>query len=171
MGDIALPNINYERELNFEKSKLQDEVEQYKQEVLEGLQIEEEGLTAFIRKKTKQSSTLAAQRNYNDPVDINTDTEETLKKNQKINIKSNIYKTEEAKNENVTKKNDFKKKSITERQNIEIKDDVEVAMLIETTTVKARHNRKNGGEKKKGSRNRRGRKRQRRKNKINHKNG
>lgn len=45
---------------------LQEELERYKKEVLEGLQIEEEGLTDLVRKKTKQTSNT---RSYNDPVD------------------------------------------------------------------------------------------------------
>lgn len=56
MGDIALSNINYDHE--WQKQKLnktfQQELEQLKQEVYhEGLQVEEEGLTDIIRKKTK----------------------------------------------------------------------------------------------------------------------
>ncbi|XP_058813843.1 protein tolkin-like [Topomyia yanbarensis] len=57
LGDIALPNINYETE--WQKQRLnksfQLELEKLKQEVYhEGLQVEEEGLTDIIRKKTKQ---------------------------------------------------------------------------------------------------------------------
>ncbi|XP_058467763.1 protein tolkin-like [Malaya genurostris] len=57
LGDIALPNINYETE--WQKQRLnksfQQELEKLKQEVYhEGLQVEEEGLTDIIRKKTKQ---------------------------------------------------------------------------------------------------------------------
>lgn len=56
MGDIALPNINYETQWQQQKSNktFQQELEQLKQEVhYEGLQVEEEGLTDIIRKKTK----------------------------------------------------------------------------------------------------------------------
>lgn len=56
MGDIALPNINYENEWQRQKlnKTFQQELEQLKQEVYhEGLQVEEEGLTDIIRKKTK----------------------------------------------------------------------------------------------------------------------
>jgi tolkin len=69
MGDIALPNI-------------QQELERLKQEVYhEGLQVEEEGLTDIVRKKTKQpnvilepttivtaSSSPNVSKNLNDPV-------------------------------------------------------------------------------------------------------
>lgn len=59
MGDIALPNVDYETE--WQKQRLnktfQQELEKLKQEVYhEGLQVEEEGLTDIIRKKTKQLS-------------------------------------------------------------------------------------------------------------------
>lgn len=57
MGDIALPNINYEhqwQQQKFYNKTFQQELEQLKQEVYnEGLQVEEEGLTDIIRKKTK----------------------------------------------------------------------------------------------------------------------
>lgn len=56
MGDIALPNINYEHQWQQQKlnKTFQQELEQLKQEVYnEGLQVEEEGLTDIIRKKTK----------------------------------------------------------------------------------------------------------------------
>lgn len=56
MGDIALPNINYETQWQQQKlnKTFQQELEQLKQEVhYEGLQVEEEGLTDIIRKKTK----------------------------------------------------------------------------------------------------------------------
>lgn len=56
MGDIALPNINYDHQWQQQKlnKTFQQELEQLKQEVYhEGLQVEEEGLTDIIRKKTK----------------------------------------------------------------------------------------------------------------------
>lgn len=55
MGDIALPNVNYENEWKFQINKtMQQELERLKQEVYnEGLQVEEEGLTEIVRKKTK----------------------------------------------------------------------------------------------------------------------
>lgn len=56
MGDIALPNIDYENEWQRQRlnKTFQQELEQLKQEVYhEGLQVEEEGLTDIIRKKTK----------------------------------------------------------------------------------------------------------------------
>lgn len=174
MGDIALPNIDYERELSYDKSKLQDEVEKYKQEVLEGLQIEEEGLTAYIRKKTKQSSTLVTQRNYNDPIDNDATAEEIIKKNQKINTQINTRVTKDNDgNGTVTGKGEEQKKIIettqerlikTQSNNREIFEGIEVGMLIETTTnsnVKVRHSRRQNT----NDKNRRGRKRGRRKNK------
>ncbi|XP_055621202.1 tolloid-like protein 1 [Toxorhynchites rutilus septentrionalis] len=83
LGDIALPNLNYETE--WQKQRLnksfQQELEKLKQEVYhEGLQVEEEGLTDIVRKKTKQvtpelatraSITNNRNRNLNDPsVDV-----------------------------------------------------------------------------------------------------
>lgn len=54
MGDIALDNINYETEWQLNKT-MKQELEKLKQEVYhEGLQVEEEGLTDILRKKTKQ---------------------------------------------------------------------------------------------------------------------
>lgn len=56
MGDIAVSNINYESEWQSQKlnKTFQQELERMKQEVYhEGLQVEEEGLTDIIRKKTK----------------------------------------------------------------------------------------------------------------------
>lgn len=71
MGDIALPNINYETGWQTEKlnKSFQQELERMKQEVYhEGLQVEEEGLTDIIRKKTKLPNTISDlnERNKND---------------------------------------------------------------------------------------------------------
>lgn len=73
MGDIALPNINYETGWQTEKlnKSFQEELERMKQEVYhEGLQVEEEGLTDIIRKKTKLPNTItdSNERNKNDAV-------------------------------------------------------------------------------------------------------
>lgn len=65
LGDIAIPDTNQSKQTK-EEVALQEELERYKKEVLEGLQIEEEGLTDLVRKKTKQTSNA---RSYNDPVD------------------------------------------------------------------------------------------------------
>ncbi|KFB52683.1 AGAP003702-PA-like protein [Anopheles sinensis] len=57
MGDIALPNVNYETEWQRQRlnKSLEQDIVKLKQEVyLEGLQVEEEGMTDMIRKKTKQ---------------------------------------------------------------------------------------------------------------------
>jgi tolkin len=84
MGDIALPNVNYENEWQqkFNKS-FQQELERLKQEVYhEGLQVEEEGLTDIVRKKTKHpvivildpvvtntaNTPSGVSKNLNDPV-------------------------------------------------------------------------------------------------------
>lgn len=56
MGDIALPNIDYDTQWQSQKlnKSFQQELERMKQEVYhEGLQVEEEGLTDIVRKKTK----------------------------------------------------------------------------------------------------------------------
>lgn len=74
MGDIALPNINYETEWQSQKlnKTFQQELLKLKQEVYhEGLQVEEEGLTDIIRKKTKQTpinSEENVSKNLNDPI-------------------------------------------------------------------------------------------------------
>lgn len=71
MGDIALPNIEYENEWQAQKlnKTFQQEIERLKQEVFhEGLQVEEEGLTDIIRKKTKIIETTTPQASANDPV-------------------------------------------------------------------------------------------------------
>lgn len=57
MGDIALPDVNYQSEYSLKnnKSAQQEELEKFKKEVyLDGLQVEEEGLTDVLRKKIKQ---------------------------------------------------------------------------------------------------------------------
>ncbi|XP_049534973.1 tolloid-like protein 2 isoform X2 [Anopheles darlingi] len=57
MGDIALPNVNYETEWQRQRlnKSLEQDIVKLKQEVyLEGLQVEEEGMTDMIRKNTKQ---------------------------------------------------------------------------------------------------------------------
>lgn len=57
MGDIAMPDVNYQSEWSFKsnKSSHQEELEKLKKEVYsEGLQVEEEGLTDILRKKIKQ---------------------------------------------------------------------------------------------------------------------
>ncbi|XP_053687223.1 tolloid-like protein 1 [Sabethes cyaneus] len=85
LGDIALPNINYESEWQKQRlnKTIQQELEKLKQEVYhEGLQVEEEGLTDIIRKKTKQvtpdissgATFNVPNRNLNDPT---IDTSET----------------------------------------------------------------------------------------------
>jgi tolkin len=70
MGDIALPDINYQTEYELKKNRTtQQELEKLKKEVyLEGLQVEEEGLTDVLRKKIKQAIAVEdnSQRNNND---------------------------------------------------------------------------------------------------------
>lgn len=69
LGDIAIPEGTYPKQSKTEAA-LQEEVERYKKEVLEGLQIEEEGLTDLVRKKTKQLPTLdEPSRRFNDPAE------------------------------------------------------------------------------------------------------
>lgn len=73
MGDIALPSINYDSEWQRQRlnKTYQQELEQLKQEVYhEGLQVEEEGLTDIIRKKTKlpDSDASAQEHSKNDAV-------------------------------------------------------------------------------------------------------
>lgn len=70
LGDIAIPNANYSKRTK-EEAALQEELERYKKEVLEGLQIEEEGLTDLLRKKTKQLGNIDIARSHNDPLDDN----------------------------------------------------------------------------------------------------
>lgn len=66
MGDIALPNVNYENEWKYQINKtMQQELEKLKQEVYnEGLQVEEEGLTEIVRKKTKQPDNEPQQQQH-----------------------------------------------------------------------------------------------------------
>nr|XP_023021404.1 tolloid-like protein 2 [Leptinotarsa decemlineata] len=66
LGDIALPLNDQSPKRKYED--IQQEIEKYKQDILDGLQIEEEGLPDFLRKKTKLSSSLPSE-NYNDPFD------------------------------------------------------------------------------------------------------
>lgn len=55
-----MPDVNYESEYELKRSKNnQQELEKLKKEVyLEGLQVEEEGLTDVLRKKIKQAITI-----------------------------------------------------------------------------------------------------------------
>lgn len=58
MGDIALSDDDREFEQKMKKNN-QQELEKLKKEVyLEGLQVEEEGLTDVLRKKIKQAITI-----------------------------------------------------------------------------------------------------------------
>lgn len=64
MSDIAMPNIEYEAQWQSQKlnKSFQQELERMKQEVYyEGLQVEEEGLTDIVRKKTKLHDTHFAE--------------------------------------------------------------------------------------------------------------
>lgn len=60
MGDIALPDVSYQTEYELKRNKTtQQELEKLKKEVyMDGLQVEEEGLTDVLRKKIKQASTI-----------------------------------------------------------------------------------------------------------------
>ncbi|CAD7084767.1 unnamed protein product [Hermetia illucens] len=91
MGDIALPNVNYEADKEKQIPSLpninfQQDLERLKQEVYnEGLQVEEEGMTDIIRKKTKlpnSNSENLNHRNRNDP---------TLSMNEPIKETSNNH--------------------------------------------------------------------------------
>jgi hypothetical protein len=74
-GDIAIPDSDFFKPVSkpppttkLNKS-LQEEVERLKKEVLlEGLQVEEEGLTDILRKRTKQPVPLSQEKpkKYND---------------------------------------------------------------------------------------------------------
>lgn len=69
MGDIALPDANYEAEMSQKRNKSaqQEELEKLKKEVyLDGLQVEEEGLTDILRKKIKQAPLQDDLSNSND---------------------------------------------------------------------------------------------------------
>lgn len=75
-GDIAIPDSDFYRtatrspEIKINKS-LQEEVERLKKEVLlEGLQVEEEGMPDILRKRTKQPLALSQDKpkKYNDAV-------------------------------------------------------------------------------------------------------
>lgn len=66
-GDIAIPDVDYNYKKIPSTSKinksLQEEVEKLKKEVLlEGLQVEEEGLTEILRKRTKQHTPLIQEK-------------------------------------------------------------------------------------------------------------
>ncbi|GBP18871.1 Tolloid-like protein 2 [Eumeta japonica] len=75
-GDIAIPDIDYKTKPNTQESNtskinksLQEEVERLKKEVLlEGLQVEEEGLPDILRKRTKQPAPILQEKpkKYND---------------------------------------------------------------------------------------------------------
>lgn len=96
-GDIAIPN--------------QEEIENYRKELLEGLQVEEEGLTDYIRKKSKQDPTLDSP-SFNDPADNTAlfksgKTGQDLKSTSftRISNQTNFWKSKQIQNpkKNVTK--------------------------------------------------------------------
>lgn len=113
MGDIALP-LDYLHDI---KDPLLEEVTKYKQEVLEGLQIEEEGLTDLVRKKTKQHSSIITtnSRNYNDPVE--TGTIEGSVKNGQI-LKSNLPNDDNNNNYHYKKTNETNDKKVGVRHQL-----------------------------------------------------
>lgn len=88
LGDIAIP-LNEEPLAKLKIPNLQEEIEKYKQEVLEGLQIEEEGLTDYFRKKTKQNSPLNNTEKYNDPTGHISINQNGHKNGQSLNLKPN----------------------------------------------------------------------------------
>lgn len=141
-----MPNVDYERELLKEESNLQREVEKYKQEVLEGLQIEEEGLTEYIRTKTKQPSIFVTQRNYNDPIDNDGVIDETSKKNQMLNSDLNKYKVHEQQDKRI--RDDVQERLVkTQSNNREIYETARHELdsneaEITTQSVKFRHSRR-----------------------------
>lgn len=101
LGDIAIPV--QEQPLPKTKAKVsdfQEEIEKYKQELLEGLQIEEEGLTDYFRKKTKQNPPVNNTQKYNDPTgDVNVNTKlhkngQTLRRASHVNSNKSVQKTE-----------------------------------------------------------------------------
>lgn len=68
-GDIAIPDVDYFKPTNTAPTtskinkSLQEEVERLKKEVLlEGLQVEEEGLPDILRKRTKQPLPLSQDK-------------------------------------------------------------------------------------------------------------
>lgn len=74
-GDIAIPDSDFKLKsvapphLSKINKSLQEEVERLKKEVLlEGLQVEEEGLPDIMRKRTKQPASLSQEKpkKYND---------------------------------------------------------------------------------------------------------
>ncbi|KAJ6633667.1 Dorsal-ventral patterning protein tolloid, partial [Pseudolycoriella hygida] len=100
MGDIALPNVNYETGWQTEKlnKSFQQELERMKQEVYhEGLQVEEEGLTDIIRKKTKLPNTISVldERNKNDATVIDTADDAANKLNQNSHLNNVLPKSDE----------------------------------------------------------------------------
>ncbi|XP_045475772.1 tolloid-like protein 1 [Harmonia axyridis] len=89
LGDIALSDEDYKKFMK--DPDFQKEVEKYKQEVLEGLQIEEEGLTDLLRKKTKHPPAYDDLIGSNDPLEVNQDfTSNKNGKNGQV-LKSNNY--------------------------------------------------------------------------------
>lgn len=87
MDDIALPVPNKQTR---EQVLLQEELEKYKRDVLEGLQVEEEGMTDYLRRKTKHITDQKLATSANDPSDVSV-TESasnlSIKRNQKLDRK------------------------------------------------------------------------------------
>ncbi|CAH0558868.1 unnamed protein product [Brassicogethes aeneus] len=68
LDDIAIQSQVQPNKLTKDEVIFQEEVEKYKKEVLEGLQVEEEGLTNYLRKKSKQIPNENPVRASNDPL-------------------------------------------------------------------------------------------------------
>lgn len=113
-------------------SNLQEEIEKYKQEVLEGLQIEEEGLTDFIRKKTKQSPPLNNTQKYNDPTG---DIYINSKNNKNGQVLKSISSFDTSKATLKTSANLNKIKNLALGVTSSTKDAVSVTKIPSTTTI------------------------------------
>lgn len=118
-GDIAIPFIERIPEHKRNSTKLQEEIEKYKQEILEGLQVEEDGLTEYIRKKSKQDLANPYSKKYNDPnrdILINTDDNtKTLKSYTILNKNKIDHKGDEFKEVKIPENNN---KNVTSSSNI-----------------------------------------------------
>lgn len=109
MGDIALPDVNYESEWSLKniKSAQQEEIEKLKKEVYQdGLQVEEEGLTDILRKKIKQEAP-----NHDDSLKNNNDkllNEAMIVSNEIIFFSSYIFHLLNNSQNNVSKGRPFR---------------------------------------------------------------
>ncbi|XP_030767675.1 tolloid-like protein 2 [Sitophilus oryzae] len=119
LGDIALPDEEIAPKPKLKHSLLQEELEKYKQEVLEGLQIEEEGLNEFNRKISKQPPDVFGYSNGNDPLD-----DLGTPQRKSYSLKSYAFNTKSPKRKNSSEEVELRDQNKRKHHNSTLEDGV-----------------------------------------------